>query len=202
MPESTSTSEPTEATPAPIDPAPYRAFLHEGEQVLLVTRQHLWMLVDEILRAVVLVAVALGVVWFARANDHLDGSRAGDVLALVALVGAAIVLLRLGWTLLVWSRQRMVVTNEKVLYVSGVLNRNVESTPLVKIDDIAVEQPLLGRLLGFGKLLVDEPGGGKQPLYDLHYVADPAGAYRLISGLARRNRAWEGGADVTSAPPA
>jgi len=87
-----------------------------------------------------------------------------------------------------------------VLFVHGILNKQVETTPLVKIDDMTVEQPLFGRMFKYGKLLVDDAGGGKKALYDLHYLVDPAQAYRLITETARQNRAYEGGANTADYP--
>jgi hypothetical protein len=96
--------------PDPIDPGPYRQYLHDGESVLLVSRQHLWMLIGRIMQAIVGIAV---LIWLSVSitDWHPLNNTAGEWLQWACLAGAGIVLLWCCWHLLVWSRSRMVVTN-------------------------------------------------------------------------------------------
>ena len=85
------------------------------------------------------------------------------------------------------------LTTSKVVYVSGVLNRKVVSTPFVKIDEVTLVRPLLGRVLGFGRLDVENASGGSEPLAGLEYLPKPAEIYQAVTERARHQRMLEGG---------
>ena len=84
------------------------------------------------------------------------------------------------------------ITDEKVIHIEGVLQRRIASTPLAKVSEFTVRQPLLGRVFDYGQLVVDVPGGRDQALHGLDFLPDPAGMYRLVSDTARFERVAEG----------
>ncbi len=53
------------------------------------------------------------------------------------------------------------VTNKRVIIKRGFIQRQTWETFLQKIASIEVEQSILGRLLGFGTMIVQNTGGGK-----------------------------------------
>lgn len=77
-------------------------------------------------------------------------------LALVAFVVAAI-LLAVG--VLKRSATEMAVTNKRVIVKSGIASRRTIEILLSRIESIAVEEPALGRLLGYGTVIVRGTGG-------------------------------------------
>ena len=50
-----------------------------------------------------------------------------------------------------WNRQ-YIVTNRRIMYVVGTVNKRVSDTFLEKINDVVMEQSALGRLLDFGDI--------------------------------------------------
>ena len=48
-----------------------------------------------------------------------------------------------------------VVTNRRVIRKVGLLAREIQHAPLEKIQDITIEQGLLGRMLGYGTVIVE-----------------------------------------------
>ncbi|MBC7643756.1 MAG: PH domain-containing protein [Thermoleophilia bacterium] len=180
-----------------VNPDRYTDFLNTNEHILLESRQHPIMLLAAILKGLVVIAICAALYFLV--NDKMD-NNVGHILRWVVLVPILLVLPGVLWSILGWSRSRLAVTTEKVLFVHGILNKQVETTPLVKIEEMTVEQPVFGRMFKYGKLLVDDPSGGKKALYDLHYLVDPAKAYRLITETARQNRAYEGGANAAEFP--
>ena len=87
----------------------------------------------------------------------------------VALAGAAVVALRAVWA---WDRSCIVVTAERLLVVEGTLRRRLSTVPLERIGPVALEQSLLGRLLGFGTVVAGE--------LELRHVPDPAEVCRAL----------------------
>lgn len=53
----------------------------------------------------------------------------------------------------------MAVTNKRVIVKSGLANRRTIELLLPRIESIAVEEPALGRLLGYGTVIVRGTGG-------------------------------------------
>lgn len=53
------------------------------------------------------------------------------------------------------SADEFVVTNRRVIRKLGLVSREIEQAPLDKIQDITVEQGLLGRILGFGAVTLE-----------------------------------------------
>ena len=63
-----------------------------------------------------------------------------------------------------------VVTNKRVLIKTGLGRRQSLETLLSKIESIAVEQSVVGRILDFGTIIISGTGGSKEPF---HKIADP-----------------------------
>jgi len=53
-----------------------------------------------------------------------------------------------------WWSEHYFVSNQKVLKVSGILRKSAEGSALEKINDITIDQTLMGRWLGYGTLKV------------------------------------------------
>lgn len=172
-----------------------RRYLGAGEEPVLITRQHPFALVGAALHMLGLLVPLAIAAWGIAGVELLQGPVA-DWLVRIAFVAMFALLGRLAWDVLGWEFERVVVTGEKVIHLEGVLHRRIASTPLAKVSEFTVRQPLLGRILDYGSLVVDVPGGRDQALHGLAYLPDPAGLYRMVSDLARRGRMQEGGSRV------
>jgi uncharacterized membrane protein YdbT with pleckstrin-like domain len=49
-----------------------------------------------------------------------------------------------------WTTRKFIVTTRRVIQVSGVINKTVVDSSLEKVNDIQLQQRLLGRILGYG----------------------------------------------------
>lgn len=176
------------------------SYLGEDEQMLLVTRQHPLALARAALDTLGLLMPLLVAAWGIAGIELLRGGAGTWLLRIVFVVMLALVA-RLAWRVLEWEFERVVVTDEKVIYVSGVLGRRIASTPLAKVSEFTVRQPLIGRLFDYGSLVVDVPGGRDDALHGLGFLPDPAGMYRLVSDRARRGRVSEGGGTMPQETP-
>lgn len=167
--------------------------LGADEGVVLETRQHWFVMMRQIVvRLLVLVLIAVAI-WYIGEAGWLD-NQAGNWLGYAAWIGFAAVAATIAWTVLAWITERFYVTTNKIVYAHGILNRNVTTTPLVKIDEMTLRRPLLGRMLGFGRLDVENASGGTEPLAGLEYLPRPVKLYQLISERSRNQRMVEGGA--------
>ena len=117
--------------------------LGENERILLVTRQHWFILFSNILLEVLLtVALVVGVL---AATLTYPMAQIGFILVLVPLAG----MLR---DYLIWSNRVYVVTNRRVIQISGVLDKDVVDSSLEKVNDVKMSQSFWGRLFDYGDI--------------------------------------------------
>lgn len=115
--------------------------LAENEQILLETHQHWFVLFGkiflEILLIGILIAASLGFAAFYPVAIY------GLGLILVPLVGILN-------DVLSWRNKAYIVTNRRVIQISGVLNKDVVDSSLEKVNDVKMSQSFLGRIFGYG----------------------------------------------------
>jgi uncharacterized membrane protein YdbT with pleckstrin-like domain len=129
------------------------------ETVQYETRLHWIVMLGHILIAAILALV--GVTLLVTPWSSTSGGPAalagplrwvGVGCLLLAAIFFGIGLLRRGAT-------EMAVTNKRVIVKSGLANRRTIELLLPRIESIAVEEPAMGRLLGYGTVIVRGTGG-------------------------------------------
>src|SRR6478735_4396845 len=88
-------------------------------------------------------------------------------LALILIVGALVTGLH---AVIERMTSEFAVTNKRVLIKTGLIRRHSLETLLTKIESIGVAQSILGRILGFGTIVISGTGGSKEPF---HRIANP-----------------------------
>ena len=120
--------------------------LGENEHIIFVTRQHWLILLAEILPESIL-AVALVVlitlIWWIWLPNPLVW------LAYLLLLLPLLSLLR---DVLIWANRKYIVTNWRVIQISGVFNKDVTDSSLEKVNDVKLEQSFWGRLWDYGDI--------------------------------------------------
>lgn len=123
------------------------------ERVVLHLRPH-WKAAVHPLLVLLLSVVAVVLAWTFLPDN--DGGRIGAVVTTgVALV---FVLWKVLWPVLVWRSTHYVLTDQRVLLQHGVLARDRRDIPLSRVNDHAMSQRFLERLLGCGTLTVESAG--------------------------------------------
>jgi len=61
-----------------------------------------------------------------------------------------------------WSTE-MAVTNERIIFKTGLISRTAHTMPLRKVETVNIEQSIVGRIFGYGNVTVT--GTGNQTLY-------------------------------------
>ncbi|MFD0853478.1 PH domain-containing protein, partial [Actinomadura adrarensis] len=86
---------------------------------------------------------------------------------------------RLLWTVVAWSVEVLVVTEYRMLVVTGVLTRSVMMMPLGKVTDIELKRSVPGRLLGYGEFVVESAGRERRPrqLHRVRFMPYPEQLY-------------------------
>jgi uncharacterized membrane protein YdbT with pleckstrin-like domain len=92
-------------------------------------------------------------------------------LAVLLLIGEAI--LR--------STTEMAITNKRVIMKRGLISRKTLELNLNKIENLGVDQGLLGRMLNYGTVTVVGTGGTRETF---KYVADPLAFRKTVQDLS------------------
>jgi PH (Pleckstrin Homology) domain-containing protein/putative oligomerization/nucleic acid binding protein len=122
--------------------------LSTGERILHREKQH-WFVFIWGARYTIL-AVIVAIILLVLKNNL--GQPWQDILnyaAIALFIGGLAVLL---WTILQYINLEYVVTNRRVIEVSGVLNKRTTDSSLEKINDAILTQSIFGRIFGFGDL--------------------------------------------------
>jgi uncharacterized membrane protein YdbT with pleckstrin-like domain len=138
-----------------------RKVLLPGEQVVYETGLH-WLVYG---RAVLLavVAIAIAIVAAVLGGDPSTMVPPVLVLGLAALVG----LLSLFLFLTAFIRRastELAVTDQRVLFKQGVFSRHTIEMNRAKVESVDVDQSMLGRLMGYGTVVLRGTGGSLEPM--------------------------------------
>ena len=120
------------------------------------------------------------------------------------LVIWAIVILWCAWQVADWWYDRFILTNKRVMVVSGIFTRNVAMMPLLRVTDMKYVQSLTGRMFGYGHFEL-ESAGQDQALRNIRNLPNPNELYlRIVEEMyepeaveARLGRAAGGDDDGT-----
>ena len=139
-----------------------RRVLQPGESIMHATRMHpiiffpaaMWLAA-----ALVLLIIALTL----SGDLRIGGEALAAFCAVLALAAGIPALIRRIST-------ELAVTDRRVIYKSGVLARHTLEMNCSKVESVDVDQSLLGRLLGFGTIIVRGTGGSLEPI---RMISDP-----------------------------
>ena len=139
--------------------------LISDERIVRITRDH-WIT----LLATILIDIALSIV-------IIGLSVMGVILSPPwTWFGFLLLLVPLGHFLLrfiEWWSTQYIVTNRRVIQISGTVSTRVSDTSLEKVNDIVMEQSGMGRLLKFGDLEIIS--GSESGIDIFRRIADPIG---------------------------
>ncbi|HEY7483712.1 MAG TPA: PH domain-containing protein [Streptosporangiaceae bacterium] len=91
------------------------------------------------------------------------------------------------WKLIAWTMLYFIITEYRVILISGVLNRRVAMMPLGKISDVSLDRSVLGRMLGYGTIVL-ESTGQEQALRNVVFMPYPEQLYLDISMMVFPSR--------------
>jgi len=123
-----------------------QSLMGEREKSLLVSRQHWFILARniflEILAIVIIIILAV-----VAAISFLP------LWWIPAAIGAILLLIPVATMLrdiLDWWNRQFLVTNRRVMQISGIFNKNVIDSSLEKVNDVKMEQSVFGRMFDYG----------------------------------------------------
>jgi membrane protein YdbS with pleckstrin-like domain len=160
---------PLEDEPSPL----VQRYLFPTEKFRGEWRRHPIELAKEIgIAAGATIAVGLLAGYLARVN-------AADEIAGVLVLGWLGVVIWAAWQIVDWWFDRFILTNKRVMVVSGIITRNVAMMPLQRVTDMKYVQSALGRVLNYGTFEL-ESAGQDQALRSIPHLPSPNELYLRI----------------------
>jgi uncharacterized membrane protein YdbT with pleckstrin-like domain len=148
-------------------------YLLPTETPVVCTRRHWASLTRQTL-------MASGVLVFAVFTlSFLGGQRVFSWIGTIALLGG---IAWYAWVVADWNVERFVITDKRVLLVTGLIGRRVAIMPLNRVTDLTYERSIVGRLFGYG-VFVMESAGQHQALSRIDYLPTPDKLYLDVSML-------------------
>ncbi|QSB14931.1 PH domain-containing protein [Natronosporangium hydrolyticum] len=138
-------------------------------------RRHLIHLLAPIVAAVVS-SIGLGLL-----AGFVEAASPPGVVAIVSLLVLAwlAVLGWVAWRVADWHFDRFILTNKRVMKVSGIISRDVAMMPLLRVTDMKYEQTPLGRILNYGTFVI-ESAGQDQALREVPHLPNPNELYLRV----------------------
>ena len=106
-------------------------------------------------------------------RQNLDAMVTVAVLLWLAVIGWV------AWRVFDWYFDRFILTNKRVMVVSGIVTRKVAMMPLLRVTDMKYEQSALGRMLNYGTFVL-ESAGQDQALREVKHLPNPNELYLRV----------------------
>ena len=177
---------------------PYpKKLLNEGEELALDLRPHWWFFSKHIATGIPLFAVGILIALMHHGTPRTVLLTLWGLLA-VAWAGW------LGLKYLEWNFTHFVVTDDRVIYRTGVIAKRGVEIPMERINNINFHQGIWERIIGAGDLDIESAGRDGQSHFE--DVWHPDGVqqelYRQMEVNARKRASWSNPAPTFAAPAA
>jgi len=122
------------------------SLLSTDESVVFDVHHHLFVLWKPAALIIAFVAMWMVVLFLATSSDWV---------VFAGLFVLFFLALFMAWRVQVWAHTNLVLTDQRLIYQTGVFTRRSREIPLAKINDVSFIQMVFGRMLGMGDLVVE-----------------------------------------------
>jgi uncharacterized membrane protein YdbT with pleckstrin-like domain len=148
-----------------------------GEQVIYKTGYHWIVILWSIVLSFVFAAAGVAALYQAFSTaENANYKQAFEIGGSAALILAAIILMQ---GIIRRSSTEVAVSNKRVLIKTGILARKSIEVLLSKVESIGVEESAMGRMLGYGSVIVRGTGGTFETF---HNISHPDEFRRQVQG--------------------
>jgi membrane protein YdbS with pleckstrin-like domain len=150
-----------------------QSVLQSGEEIRHTAKIHWIKYVPGLIVLVAAVVILLVGEFFDRAIYFYFWLPTAGIFAAVS----AILLIRAWWVR--WNTE-IAITNRRIIFKEGFISRNTVEMHMDKVESVDVDQSVLGRILGYGNVIVKGTGTGFEPLKT---IAAPLDLRNHITGI-------------------
>lgn len=154
--------------------------LMPNEKILFSARVHPAVFLAPVFTFIVAILVFANAVGDAQATNPEGTRMAGSLMALFAVFLFFYSILLTIRAILILVTTEFGVTNRRVIAKSGFIRRNTLEILLSKVESLAVEQNILGRILNFGTVSVTGTGGTTG---EFKPIVDPVGVRKKFNQI-------------------
>jgi membrane protein YdbS with pleckstrin-like domain len=142
----------------------------------MMVRMHWAVLLPVFLQTLgsIVAAIALTVV--------MDGRVSNGLILAAPWWLALFMILRMIWCVVDWHVDHLMITDKRLMKVSGIFFRKVQTMPLQKVTDLTYNRDPMGRLLGYGEFIV-ESAGQDQALSKINFLPRPDRLYLTMCDM-------------------
>jgi len=101
----------------------------------------------------ILATMLVSIIFFNENTSFLI--TAGVMLASPILIASLV----FAYKLLVYANYVVTVTNKQIILEMGIISKSLYTCPLDKVNNVNIHIPILGRLLGYGSVLIQTGAG-------------------------------------------
>jgi len=140
-----------------------------GETLLYQTRHHWLVLLGPVVGGLLLLAPGLALLVEAIATHDTSGLALGSstispkMLTIAGAVLLAAAIATFSYGVAKRNATEMAVTNRRVLIKTGMTSRRTLDLMLSRVESIGVEETTVGRVMGYGSVIVRGTGGTPEP---------------------------------------
>lgn len=131
-----------------------KSYLHsllgENERILFSARQHWFILVSMITLEIFVMLVIFAV--SVAASITLVANPLVWLAPVIGFLLMLIPIISMTRDILKWSNHQYIVTNWRVIQLSGFINKNIIDSSLEKVNDVKMTQSALGRIFNYGDI--------------------------------------------------
>ena len=127
------------------------SLLADGEVIVMRQRQHWLSLLSAVRTAIalwIIAVVLVALLAFLKNTDDLVKNVVGGITTIAVVVGVVVFF----WNWWHWQTEEYLVTNRRLLKVSGIINKESGDSSLEKINDAVLQQSMFGRIFDYGDL--------------------------------------------------
>ena len=129
--------------------------LARDERVLYEGRQHTFVLVGSILTEMILIAILIAAGVASQRyliNVSVAGQSGGTLVLIACGLISLFVLISAFLDYLRWNNEQYIVTDQRVIQIRGIFNKDVIDSSLEKINDVELRQSWIGRIFDYGTI--------------------------------------------------
>ena len=141
-----------------------RRVLQPGETIVYATKLH-WLIYLQTILLLIACLIIAGAALLTSDNQSI--TLALEIAAIIFAVLAMATGLR---AFIRRATTELAVTDHRVIYKSGLLSRHTIEMSRDKVESVDVDQSLLGRIFGYGTVIVRGTGGSLEPMRN---IGDP-----------------------------
>ncbi|OGO29783.1 MAG: hypothetical protein A2Z16_14930 [Chloroflexi bacterium RBG_16_54_18] len=128
------------------------SLLGEREKIIHIARQHWFKLAGSIVLEILLIILFFIGTIVAVFNLSEIRQLQLSIALLVGFVLMLVPIFTMVRDIFHWTNRQYIVTNRRVIQISGVINKNVTDSSLEKVNDVKMVQSALGRIFDFGDI--------------------------------------------------